>query len=107
MAACWALPWLFHSNPTRCAVLAKPRYLWVLRLAARLKVGVFPCKAGLAGGVAVEEFAGGGAADIPLLGFLTEPDVRGPEDFESPERTEIDHLGVEAADVAAGIEAEG
>ena len=73
----------------------------------RAEVGAFPGEAGLAGGIAVEELAGGGAADLPLLGAFAEADVRGPEDGESPERTEIDRFGVEAVDVTAGVEAKG
>jgi len=72
-----------------------------------LQVGAFPDEAGLAGGIAVEEFAGGGAADVPLLGLFTEADVRGSEDLEPSERTEVNRFGVEAVDAAAGVEAEG
>jgi hypothetical protein len=53
----------------------------------------------------VEEFAGVGAADVPLLGFLKEADVRGPEDLEPSERTEIDRFGVKAVDLTARFEA--
>jgi hypothetical protein len=50
--------------------------------------------------------AGVGVVDVPLLGGGVEADVRRPDDVEPSERTEINRLGIEAADVAAGIEAE-
>jgi hypothetical protein len=68
------------------------------------EVFAFPGEAGLAGGIAVEEQAGGGAAHVPLLEAFVEPDVRGPEDFEPSERTEIDRLGVEAVHAATGVD---
>ena len=67
----------------------------------------FPCEAGLAGWIGKQKLAGGGAADLPLLGFATEADVRGPEDFKPSKRTEIYRFGVHAVDVTAGLEAEG
>jgi hypothetical protein len=54
-----------------------------------------------------EHLAGVGGVHVPVLGGGVEADVRGPDDLESPERAEINRFGVEAADVAAGIEAEG
>jgi hypothetical protein len=68
------------------------------------EVFAFPGEAGLAGGIAVEEQAGGGAAHVPLLEAFVEPDVRGPEDFKPSERTEIDRLGVEAVHAATGVD---
>ena len=72
----------------------------------RAKIFAFPVKAGLTRGIAVEEFASSGAADFPLLGALAEADVRGPEDLESSERTEVDRFGVEAVDATACVEAQ-
>jgi hypothetical protein len=69
------------------------------------EVFAFPDEAGLAGGIAVEEFAGGGATDVPVLDACVEPDVRGPEDFEPSERTEINRLSVEAVHAATGVNA--
>ena len=69
------------------------------------EVFAFPDEAGLAGGIAVEELAGGGATDVPVLGASVEPDVRGPEDFEPSERTEINRLGVEAVHAATEVNA--
>ena len=54
----------------------------------------------------MKEFAGGCAADLPVLGFLTEADVRGPEDYEPAELPEVDRLGVEAIYRAAGADSE-
>lgn len=54
-----------------------------------------------------EHFAGIGGMHVPVLVGVVEADVRGPDDLKSPERTEIDHIGVEAANVAARVEAEG
>ena len=53
-----------------------------------------------------EHLAAVGMAHVPLLGCEVEADVRGPDDVESPERTEIDRFGVKAADGAARVEAE-
>jgi hypothetical protein len=54
-----------------------------------------------------EHLAGSGIMHVPLLGGGVEADVRGPDDVESSKRTEINRFGVEAADVTAGVEAEG
>jgi hypothetical protein len=53
----------------------------------------------------VEEFARGGAADFPQLGSFAEADVRGPEDLQSPEHTEVNRFGVEAVDSTTLMEA--
>ena len=68
---------------------------------------VFPCETGVARGIGVEYRAGVGMAHVPLLGCGVEADVRGPDDVEPSERTEIDRFGVEAADAAAGVKAKG
>ena len=72
-----------------------------------MQVCMFPDEARLAGWIAMEELAGGGAADLPQLGALAEADVRGPEDMESSERTEIDRFGVKAVDVTTRVETKG
>ncbi len=67
---------------------------------------MFPAQAFGAGWMREEHLAGVGGVHVPLLGGGVEADVCGPDDLESSERTEINRLGVETADEAAGIEAE-
>jgi hypothetical protein len=55
----------------------------------------------------MEQPAGGSATDLPLLRFLAEEDDRRPDDMERPKRTQVDCIGVEAVNPAAGMEAEG
>lgn len=71
-----------------------------------MEVGPLPGEAGLAGGVGVEEIAGGRTADLPALILRGEGDPGRSNDVKSSERTEIDRLGVEAIDDSMGIEAE-
>jgi hypothetical protein len=52
-----------------------------------------------------EHLAGVGIVDVPVLIRVVEADVRGPDDVESPERTEIDRFGIEAVDGTARVEA--
>ena len=73
----------------------------------RLEVLVLPVQALGTGGVGEEHRSGAELVHVPPLGAVVEADVRGPDDMESPERTEIDRFGVEAVDVTAGGEAEG
>ena len=80
---------------------------WALRSRVRWKeVFPFPDEAGFPRGIAVELATGGGTTDFPLLGGFVEPDIRGPEDFEPSERTEINCLGVEAIHTATRVDAE-
>jgi hypothetical protein len=71
----------------------------------RAKIFAFPLQAGLTRGIAVEELARRGAADFPQLGSFAEADVRGPEDLQSPERTEVNRFSVEAVDSTTLMEA--
>ncbi len=53
----------------------------------------------------MQRFAGGGVVHVPLLCVRVEANVRGPDDLESPEHTEINHFCEEAVDETARIEA--
>ena len=67
---------------------------------------MFPAQAFGSGWMGEEHLAGVGGVHVPQLGRGIEADVRGPDDLESPERTEINRFGVEAADGTARVEAE-
>ena len=68
---------------------------------------MLPAQALGAGWMREEHLAGVGGVHVPVLGGGVEADVRGPDDVESPERTEINRFGVEAVDLTTWIEAEG
>jgi hypothetical protein len=70
-----------------------------------LEVLVLPAQALAAGAVGEEHLAGVGVVDVPVLVGVVEADVRGPDDVESSERTEVDRFGVEAVDGSARVEA--
>jgi len=80
---------------------------WLLGKRLRLEVGFFPAQAFGSGWVGEHDGAVVGVVDVPLLFGITETDVRGSDDLESPERTEINRFGVEAVDVTTGGEAKG
>ena len=71
---------------------------------ARLQVFVFPRQAFIAGRMGEQDAVRARFVDIPLLGGIVEADVSGAGDFERPEFTEVDCLGVETTDAAARIE---
>ena len=66
---------------------------------------MLPAQALGAGAMGEEHLAGVGIVDVPVLIRVVEADVRGPDDVESPERTEIDRFGIEAVDGTARVEA--
>lgn len=55
----------------------------------------------------MEQGSGHGAANFPLLRFLTEADIRRPVNLKPSERPKVDCIGVEAIDPATRLDAEG